>query len=170
MNAFHFPAFEARIAFALLCSLAIVVVMVGAMLEIARARREAAVGRGAIGDGDETVGRALVPPNQLRLRLFSALIWILALASFAFAMLFLWPAKGDTMMARKFVSVVSGASLLLLIALWLLLYDVWQVGRHRRGREKLFERELETLGQQEIERLRPAAPASPADNSSSSSS
>ena len=159
MNGPHFSAFEARTAFALLCLLAMVAVAGGAALEIGRARREA--GEVTIAADDATLGRAIVPPNQLRLRLFSALIWMLSLASFAFAMVWLWPAKGDTVMARKFISVVSGAFLLLLIALWLLLYDVWQVGRRRRAREKVFERELEILAQQEIERLRsPATPPS----------
>lgn len=152
-------AFDARVAFALLCVLAMIAVVCGAVYEVGRTRREAAERQGEAARGE--ILRDLAPPGQLRLRLFSASVWILALGSFAFAMLWLWPSAGDRVMARKFLSVVSGASLLLLVALWLLAYDLWQVWRLRRARERAFERQLETIAQLEMDRLRPPHDSSP---------
>lgn len=133
---------NARTVFALLCLIAMIAVSIGAILEIARARREA----------NDDGARSLVPPSQLRLRLFSAAIWLLSLGSMGSAVMWLWPAKGDAEMGRKFISVVSGSMALLVIALMLLAYDVWQISRRRRAREMSFEAQLAALADAEINR------------------
>lgn len=136
-----------RLAFGLLCIAALLAVAIGALLEIARARR-------AVLGGDATVETStLVSRNQFRLRMLSAVVWMIVLASLAYATLMLWPAPGDSVTARRFVAVVSGALLLILIGLFLLAYDMWLVGRQRRLQEKQFERQLNDLAQSEIERL-----------------
>ena len=127
-----------RAIFALVCCIGVIAVAVGALIEVRRARR---------GDG-------IIPPRQFRLRLFSALIWAIALGSLAYTVLFLWPERGDRDQARKFLSIVSGVVLLVVIGLILLAYDFWLVGQARRLQQARFERNVDEMGRAEIERVR----------------
>jgi cbb3-type cytochrome oxidase subunit 3 len=125
-----------NLIFSGLCLLAIIAVATGAALEIARTRR----------------GESIISTNQFRLRMLSSLVWIATLGSLAYATLYLWPAPGDSVTARRFLSLVSGAILLFFIGLFLLAYDVWLVNRGRRQQEKQFQQHLDALAQEEIER------------------
>jgi hypothetical protein len=125
-----------NLVFSGLCLLAIIAVATGAALEIARKRR----------------GESIISDNQFRLRMLSALVWITTLGALGYATMFVWPAPGDNVTARRFLSLVSGAILLFFIGLFLLAYDLWQVNRGRRTQEKQFQQHLDVLAQQEIER------------------
>jgi polyferredoxin len=124
--------------FGLMCLVALIAVATGAALEIARRRR----------------GESIIGPSQFRLRMFSAIVWILALGSLSAATLLLWPSPGDNQMARRFLTMVSGAILLLLIGLLLLVYDVWLINQGRKAQEKYFDQQLNLLAQLEIERAK----------------
>lgn len=127
-----------RAGFALLCFLGMIAISVGACLEVVRARR----------------GESLVSPRQLRWRMMSAVIWLIVLGSLGYAVLFLWPVSGNLKQARQFISVITGAFMLLGIALLLLLYDVWQVNQERQQHELRFNRQLTELARVEAERMR----------------
>jgi polyferredoxin len=68
-----------RLVFSLVCALAAGAVLFGAWWELARFRRAA------------TRGESSLPPRQLRLRLFSAVLWALIFAAFGYAVSNLWP-------------------------------------------------------------------------------
>lgn len=154
----------AKTGFAILCLAALIAVATGAVLEIGRARRAA-----ANEEAGAEVG-TLVSRNQFRLRMLSALVWMIVLGSLAYATLFLWPSPGDAVTARRFVSVISGAVLLIFIGLFLLFYDMWLVARQRRLQEKHFEHQLNAMAQAEIERLAAQHPAAAEPNTSQSAS
>ncbi len=124
-----------RMIFAMLCLLAMVAITGGGVLELLRFKR----------------GESMLRAGQLGLRLFSALVWLILLGSLAYAVMLLWPT--DVPSARKFAAVVSGALFLLFIAIFLLAYDVWQVGRQRRLQERAFQRNLEGLAREEIQKV-----------------
>ena len=128
----------AKNIFALLCLLGVVAVATAAMLEVARMRR----------------GESVISPRQFRLRLLSAVIWMILLGSTSYAMFFLWPERGDLEQSRRFLSVMSGVILLLLLALLLFIYDVWQFARQRRQREAQFQQQLLEMAQAEIQRAK----------------
>jgi hypothetical protein len=125
----------ARAIFSGLCLVAILIVAIGAVLEVLR----------------QTRGESLLRPGQFRLRIFSALVWMILLGALSFAVAFLWPHDKDS--ARKFVSVVSGSLVLLLIALLLLAYDVWQTTCQRQLSERRFDHQLEDLAREEIAKI-----------------
>lgn len=141
MNAANF-----RFGFGLLCLAGLIAVAVGAVLEIGRARRAAQ-------ESMPADGAPLVGVNQFRLRILSAVVWMIVLGALAYATMFLWPTPGDMVTARRFVALVSGAVSLIVIGLFLLAYDMWLVSRRRRMQEKYFERQLNEMAQAEIERL-----------------
>ncbi|MBV9867134.1 MAG: hypothetical protein JO316_17400 [Abitibacteriaceae bacterium] len=126
-----------KTAFALLCLLGIIAITTGACLELVRKRR----------------GESVISANQLRLRMMSAVIWLIILGSLCYAVLFLWPEAGNMQQARQFLSVVSGSFLLFGIALLLLLYDVWQVNRARRQHEVRFNQQLAAMARMEVEQM-----------------
>lgn len=140
----------ARTIFSVCCLLGVVAIGVGAFLEILRQQR----------------GESLLRPGQFRLRIFSSLIWIVLLGSFVYAVAFLWPQGRDQETARKFLALISGSLSLLLIALMLLAYDVWQVGRQRRLREKEFQNQLEGMAHAEIQKISQQKPIAAAGNES----
>jgi type VI protein secretion system component VasK len=125
----------ARAIFSGLCLVAMLVIAIGGVLEILR----------------QTRGESLLRPGQFRLRIFSALVWIILLGALSFAVAFLWPYDKDS--ARKFASVVSGALILLVIALLLLAYDVWQTTRQRQLSKRRFDHQLEDLAREEIAKI-----------------
>jgi len=134
-----------RLAFALLCVLGTLAIATGAFLEIARARR----------------GDSLLAPWHLRLRLMSALVWVIVLLSLAGAVTLLWPTPNASINQKlQFLSVINGVALLLLLALALLGGDFWILWRTRRRVERAqavrFARELHSLAETETERARAA--------------
>jgi hypothetical protein len=131
--------------------LCLVTIAAGALLEIVRQKRS----------------ESLLRPWQFRLRIFSALVWMIALASLAYAVTFLWPQQHAALelrkaRAEKFLSVISGAMALLLIGIILLAYDMWQLARERRSREAQFNMQLVDMARTEIEKAH-AEPGQKAD-------
>lgn len=125
------PRQAAPLVFGLLCVLGALTILTALGVELARAHR---------GEG--------VPMRQLRWRILGGVLWIVIFGAFAYATLQLWPSPGDKQTAKQFISVLSGAVLLLPIALILLLIDWIQVGRARRREEARFQRQLEDLVEQ----------------------
>lgn len=130
------PNWDIKTGFALLCLLAMLAVGAGALLEINRTRR----------------GESIITLNHLRLRVLSAVVWMLILGSMACTLLVLWPEAGDERAKLRFLSVTSGIFLLLIIGLLLLLYDVWRVSLQRRQQQKRFEQQRNALARAEIEK------------------
>ena len=128
----------ARTLFSASCLAGVAIIALGALMEIVRQKR----------------GESMLRAGQFRLRIFSALVWMILLGSLAYAVAFLWPQRGDAVMMKKFASVIGGSLSLLLIALFLLAYDVWQVGQQRRLSERKFNRNLETMAREEIEKAK----------------
>jgi len=127
----------ARTLFSATCLAGVTVIAVAAILEIIRQRK----------------GESLLRAGQFRLRIFSALIWIILLGAMAIAVAFLWPQKGDFATMRKFASVLGGSLSLLLIALFLLAYDFWQINRQRQITELKFNHQLDDMARAEIEKI-----------------
>ena len=127
-----------RIIFALICCIGIIAVTIGAVLEIRRTRR----------------GNSILPPHQMRLRLFSALLWVIILGSLSYAVLLLWSEPGNLVQARRFLGVVSGAMLLLVIGLLLVAYDLWLLVQARRLQQAKFKLNMDAVARAEIERVR----------------
>ncbi len=130
------PTFDAKSGFALLCLLGVIAIGTGAVLEINRMRRK----------------ESIIGVNQFRLRLLSAVVWMIILGSTGYALLYLWPEKGDTPAALRFLSVVSGIILLLVIGFVLLMYDLWRVSLQHRQQQAQFNRQRDLLAQMEIEK------------------
>ena len=126
-----------RVVFSGTCIAGVAIIAVAAVMEIVRQKR----------------GESLLRAGQFRLRIFSALVWMILLGSLAYAVAFLWPQGRDPIMMRKFASVIGGSLSLLFIALFLLAYDVWQVGQQRRTSERKFNRNLEEMARMEIEKI-----------------
>lgn len=127
----------ARTIFSATCLASMTVIAVAAFLEILRQRKN----------------ESLLRPGQFRLRIFSTLVWMILLGSLAYAVAFLWPQKGDTATMQKFAAVVGGSLSLLLIALFLLAYDFWQINRQRQITEMKFKRQLDDMAREEIEKI-----------------
>jgi len=135
-----------RVAFALACVLGIVLIAVGAGLEINRYNR----------------GGGLVSRQQFRLRLISAATWIASLATFFWAVTWLWPDAAPVRgavsplalaQAKRFMLVVLGALALVIIALFLLVVDVWQTGLTRRLIQARAQASRAALAREEIAKL-----------------
>ena len=129
--------------FALLCFIGAIVIATGAWLEIARMRR----------------GDSLLAPRHFRLRLISALLWLLTLVSLAGAVTIWWPPADATYNQRlEFVAVINGVVCLLGLALLLLGVDMWMLSGARRKIEHeqtiRFSRQLHELAESETARLR----------------
>ena len=132
-----------RNLFGLLCLLCAVVIVTGAWLEIARTRQ----------------GNSLLAPRHFRLRLFSALVWMINVLSLAGAVTIWWPlAHASDNQKLQFVSVVKGVVGLTLVGLLLLGVDMWMLAsaRHKVEREHAvrFAEELRELAEKETMRLR----------------
>jgi ABC-type multidrug transport system fused ATPase/permease subunit len=113
-----------------------VVIATGAALEIDRMRR----------------GGSLIPLRQFRLRMVSAIVWMILLGATGYAVIFLWPQPHDVVTIRLFLRIMVGVLLLLIIGLLLLLYDVIQVGQERRLQEAHFNEQLSAMAYDEIQR------------------
>ena len=138
----------AKNGFALLCLIGVLIIAVAAILEIRRAWR----------------GESIISRRQLRWRVFSSVVWMLALGPLSYAVLFLWPHPKSVVglsrfqwEASRFLSVMNGVALLFFIGLGLLMVDVLQLARERRRQAAAFERNLEDVARGELERLGKAA-------------
>ena len=138
----------AKSVFVMSCLLCMIAIAIGAGLEVWRQKR----------------GESLLRPSQFRLRIFSALIWMIALGSLAYAVAFLWPNPELSLIerrdqAQKFLSLISGSLMLLLIGLVLLGYDMWQLARERRLKQAQFNLQLLDMAREEIEKAKSASPS-----------
>lgn len=133
-----------QLFFGIICVLALLAIICGALYEIGRVRRESAS------------GNIVISPAQFRLRLLSALIWFIALATLAYCATLGLPVRENGVIVRglwprQWVALMGGSFLLILIALVLLAYDVWRVSVRSRAQESFFEQQLQQLAQREIE-------------------
>jgi hypothetical protein len=147
------------LAFALLCLLALLAVLCDVLFEVGRVRRE------------DPTGNIVIARSQFHLRLLSALVWCLALGLLAYCASLGWPVSrpgassgGPAVLQsgldpRRWLSLMGGAMLLVLIGIALLFYDLWRVRARARVQEGLFHQQLELMAQREAERLqRPSLP------------
>ena len=130
--------------FGIVCMLALVAIICGALYEIGRVRRES------------RSGNIVISQSQFRLRLLSALIWFIALATLAYCSTLGLPVRENGVVVRglfpkQWAALTGGSLLLIVIALILLAYDVWRVGARSRAQESFFEKQLAELAQREIE-------------------
>jgi hypothetical protein len=129
--------------FALLCLLCVIAITTGAWLEMARTQR----------------GDSLLAPRHFRLRLFSAVIWIIALLSLAGTVTIWWPEANATYNQKlQFLAVMNGVLCLIGLGLLLLGVDMWMLSRARRKVEReqaiRFSEQLRELAEKETTRLR----------------
>ena len=133
-----------QLAFGILCMLALLAIVCGALYEIGRVRRES------------SSGNIVISQSQFRLRLLSALIWFIALATLAYCATLGLPVRENGIVVRglwpkQWAALTGGSLLLVVIALTLLAYDVWRVSARSRAQEAFFQQQLEQLAQREIE-------------------
>ena len=133
-----------QLVFGIICVLALIAIVCGALFEIGRVRRE---------NGS---GNIVISQTQFRLRLLSALIWFVALSSLAYCATIGLPVRENGvivrgLLPRQWAAMTGGALMLVVIAVLLLAYDVWLVRARSRVQEAFFEQQLEQLAQREIE-------------------
>ncbi len=133
-----------QLIFGVLCVLALIAIICGALFEIGRVRRES------------QSGNIVISHAQFRLRLLSALIWFIALATLAYCATIGLPVRENGIIVRgilpkQWAALTGGALLLVVIAVILLAYDVWRVNVRSRAQESFFEQQLQQLAQREIE-------------------
>jgi hypothetical protein len=125
---------NSRWAFALLCALGIVAILCGIALEISRFRR----------------GSGLISPRQFRIRMVSAVLWLIIVGANLYAVTALWPegtASGLSQeeakaQARLFLLVVGGAFSLVIVALGLFAWDLVSISKERHIHEAKFLNEI----------------------------
>ena len=133
-----------QLVFGIICVLALLAIICGALYEIGRVRRES------------SSGNIVISPSQFRLRLLSAAVWFIALATLAYCATFGLPVRENGVVVRglvlkQWLALTGGAFLLVIIALALLAYDIWRVRARSRVQESRFQQQLEQLAQREIE-------------------
>lgn len=131
-----------RIGFSIFCILGIVAIFAAAILEIVRYRR----------------GGGLIGFRQFRLRMISSVVWSLVLLVNLYAVTSLWPAGGNSPAARaeakQFLTVIGGGFSLLIVALILLMIDLWQTARERQLHEARFKTDLIGKAREDALRLK----------------
>jgi uncharacterized PurR-regulated membrane protein YhhQ (DUF165 family) len=125
----RFPREPAAAGFTLLCLLGMLAILVMLAIEWGRLRR----------------GEAPLGARVFRWRLISGLVWLWMLGSFAYATWFLWPDPNDKVMARRFLTVIVNAGMLMLLALVLLIADVIVVLRERRRQQQHLAQQLSAI-------------------------
>ena len=134
-----------RLLFSGLCAAGFAAILVGLLFEIGRMKR----------------GTSVLPPRQARWRVFSGFLWLLVLGSLEYANVKLWPfdvpnrvlAKS---LASRYVSVVGGALMLLMVALFIMAFDVYLTLKGAQLQRQKLEREAGEVARAEIERIRAA--------------
>jgi hypothetical protein len=152
-----------RYIYALLCGLGMVAIGIGAVLEIARFRRNARQASGSTVADVDTSGNPVVVPGgniislrQFRFRLVSAVIWMIVLGTLSYAITALWPERTSPLareQVRHFLTVVGAALSLLLVAVALFIYDVIQLSRERRAQTARFYHGLAEMARHEAAQL-----------------
>ena len=127
-----------RLLFSVLCAIGFVAIGLGLLFEIGRMRR----------------GASVLSPRQGRWRVFGGLLWLLVIGSLAYATIFLWPSPGDKIMAQRYVAVVAGAMVLLVVALVITMFDVFLTFKSAQLQRQKFERDAGKLAKAEIDRIR----------------
>ena len=153
-----------RYIYALLCGLGMVAIGIGAVLEIARFRRNARQASGSTVADVDTSGNPVVVPGgniislrQFRFRLVSAVIWMIMLGTLSYAITALWPERTSPLareQVRHFLTVVGAALSLLLVAVALFIYDVIQLSRERRAQTTRFYSGLAEMARNEAAQLK----------------
>ena len=133
------PAPILRLLFGALCVVGMFAIFAGLLFEWSRMKR----------------GDSVLSARQLRWRIVGGALWVLVLGSFAYATLFLWPANfNDVVTGRRFVAVMAGATVLLVIALVITAFDAFLTLKGAQLQRQKFERDAGKLARAEIERIR----------------
>ena len=133
------PAPTLRYIFAALCVAGMCAIIAGLVFESGRLKR----------------GNSVLSPRQLRWRIVGGALWVLVLGSFAYATVFLWPNNlNDVVTGRRFISVMAGATVLLVIALIITAFDAYLTLKGAQLQREKFERDAGKVARAEIERIR----------------
>ena len=128
-----------RFIFGALCVAGMCAIIAGLVFESGRLKR----------------GDSVLSPRQLRWRIVGGALWVLVLGSFAYATIFLWPSDlKDVATGRRFIAVMAGATVLLVIALIITAFDAYLTLKGAQLQREKFERNAEKLAGAEIERIR----------------
>lgn len=155
-----------RYGFALLCALGMLAIGLGAVLEIARFRRHAAHANSFALNGvssatpSATSGGNLLSLRQFRLRLFSAVLWMMILGALYYAVTVQWPVRhgpiptsAEIEQARRFAMTLICAFAGMFVGFGLLTWDMIQLGRERQAQSARFQAGLADLARREAERI-----------------
>ncbi len=133
------PAPTLRLIFGALCVAGMVAIVAGLLFEWGRLRR----------------GNSVLSPRQMRWRIAGGALWVLVLGSFAFATIFLWPSDlKDVVTGRRFIAMMAGATVLLVIALVITAFDAYLTLKGAQLQREKFERESGNIARAEIDRIR----------------
>ncbi len=128
-----------RFVFGALCIAGMFAIIAGLLFEWGRMKR----------------GDSVLSPRQLRWRIVGGALWVLVLGSFAYATILLWPSSfNDVTTGRRFIAVMAGATVLLIIALVITAFDAYLTLKGAQLQREKFERSAEKLASAEIERVR----------------
>lgn len=136
-----------RVLFAAICAAAIVALCAGAIFEWGRFKR----------------GVSPLSTRHFRWRMVSAFLWLLILGAFGYSTIFLWPSQAlspggaklspaDLVQMSRFVTLISGAVVLLMIALLIMSFDFYFTVMAQKRLSTQFGRERARLAREEIER------------------
>jgi hypothetical protein len=105
-------------------------------------------------------GESALSRRHLRWRMLSAAVWLVVLGSFFYATVALWPQNpSQTALAKRFLFVSIGASVLMVLAFVLMAVDVfWTVQVGRASAIKRAQVSQDAL-QRELERARKGSPS-----------
>ena len=133
------PAPILRQIFGALCVAGMCAIIAGLLFESGRLKR----------------GDSVLSPRQMRWRIVGGALWVLVLGSFAYATIFLWPNNlNDVITGRRFLAVMAGASVLLVIALIITAFDAYLTLKGAQLQREKFARNADKLAQAEIDRVR----------------
>ena len=136
-----------RYIFAAICAGAVVALCAGAIFEWGRFKR----------------GVSPLSTRHFRWRMVSAVLWLVILGAFGYSTLFLWPSNAlslsgaqlspaDLVQMRRFTALVSGAVVLLMVALLIMSFDFYFTLLAQKRLSAQFGRERAQLAREEIER------------------
>jgi len=133
------PAPNLRLIFGALCIVGMFAILAGLLFEWGRLKR----------------GNSVLAPRQMRWRIVGGTLWVLVLGSFAYATVFLWPNNlNDVVTGRRFIAVMAGATVLLVIALIITAFDAFLTLKGAQLQREKFERNAGEVALAEIERIR----------------
>lgn len=133
------PAPILRLIFGALCVAGMCAIIAGLLFEWGRLRR----------------GDSVLSPRQMRWRIVGGALWVLVLGSFAYATMFLWPSDlKDVVTGKRFISVMAGATVLLVVSLIITAFDAFLTLKGAQLQREKFERDAGKVARAEIERIR----------------